>query len=83
LGLINRTNNRFRTARTSKYFDLVDEQRLNIRTLNFNHGHLMAVNGENKAGVARDGDKAEPVTVVTVCQKSQTQIDRPRTDRWP
>jgi hypothetical protein len=43
----------------------------------------MAVNGENKAGVARDGDKAEPVTVVAAHEKSQTQKVRPKADRWP
>jgi hypothetical protein len=44
--------------------------RLNIRALNLNHGQLMAVNGEKEARVARDGDKAEPITVVTKHEKS-------------
>jgi hypothetical protein len=26
----------------------------------------MAINGEMKAGAARDGDKAEPITVIAV-----------------
>ena len=43
----------------------------------------MAVNGENEAGVTRDGDKAEPVTVVTAHEKSQTQRDKLGTHRLP
>ena len=69
--------------RTSKYTDPIDEYRLNIRALNLNHSHLVAVNGEKKARVARYGDKPESVTDITAHEKSQTQRARPRTDRLP
>ena len=69
--------------RTSKYTDPIDEYRLNIRALNLNHSHLVAVNGEKEARVARDGDKPESVTVITAHEKSQTQRVRHKTDRFP
>jgi hypothetical protein len=37
----------------------------------------MSVNGESEAGIARDGDKAESVTIITAHEKSQSQKVRP------
>jgi hypothetical protein len=53
-------------ARTSKYFERINDQRLNVSTLNFNHCHLVAIDRKNEVGVAGNGQQAEPVAVTTI-----------------
>ena len=40
--------------RTNKDLKRIDQQRLNVLAFHFDHGELMAVNGEDESWVARD-----------------------------
>jgi hypothetical protein len=54
-----------KSAHTGKDLERINDQRLNVGTLNFDHGHLMVVDGENITRVAGDRHQAESVTNVT------------------
>ena len=53
-----------RTMLTGKDGERINHQRLNIGTLNFDYGHLVAINRESPARVAGDRNQAESVAKV-------------------
>lgn len=55
---------------TSKDFKRVDQERLNVIPLHFDDRHLMTVDRENEARVARDGHQAESVAVAKLCAEN-------------
>ncbi len=54
-----------RDLRTNKNLKGIDQQRLNVLTIHFDHGKVVAVDGEDEARIARDRHETESVTVGT------------------
>ena len=52
------------STHTGKDGERINHQRLNISTLNFDYGHLVAINRESPARVAGDRNQAESVAKV-------------------
>jgi hypothetical protein len=48
-------------ALTRKNLDVVDRVSLRVDAIDLDDGHVVAVDGENVVGVARDGNDAETV----------------------
>ena len=53
-------------SRTRKYLERVNDKRLSFDGIDLDHSQLVAVNGEDEAGVAGDGHHAEPVADVAI-----------------
>jgi len=54
-----------RDLRTNKNLKGIDQQRLDVLTIHFDHGKVVAVDGEDEARIARDRHETESVTVGT------------------
>ena len=70
--------------RTNKDHQRIDQQRLNVLTLHFDHRELMTVDREVESWVARDRNQAESVTdLMGYVKFTPKYVDRKNTYRVP